>query len=54
MNTFGKIMLTIAMTAIGLKVSFKSLIKSGKRGLMFGLVIFIIQILLLLALLWLL
>jgi uncharacterized integral membrane protein (TIGR00698 family) len=41
----GKGILTIAMAAIGLKVSFKKLIQSGKRGLTFGLVIFMIQIL---------
>lgn len=44
----GKIILTIAMVAIGLKISFKNLITSGKRGLLFGLIIFVIQILLLL------
>jgi uncharacterized integral membrane protein (TIGR00698 family) len=43
----GKLVLTIAMVAIGLKVSFKALIKSGKKGVFFGLVIFIIQTLLL-------
>lgn len=41
----GKAILTIAMAAIGLKVSFKKLINSGKKGLTFGLMIFIIQIL---------
>lgn len=44
---FGKVILTIAMVAIGLKVSFKKLMQAGKRGLKFGLVIFIIQIALL-------
>jgi len=44
----GKLVLTIAMAAIGLKVSFKTLINSGKKGLLFGLVIFTIQISLLL------
>jgi uncharacterized integral membrane protein (TIGR00698 family) len=42
----GRILLTFAMAAIGLKVSFKSLIQSGKRGLVFGLLLFVIQILL--------
>ncbi len=40
----GKAILTIAMAAIGLKVSFKKLLQSGKKGLTFGLMIFIIQI----------
>lgn len=40
----GKVILTIAMFAIGTKVSFKKLITSGNRGLRFGLVIFLIQI----------
>lgn len=39
----GKYVLTLAMVAIGLKVSFVSLLQSGKRGLFFGLVIFLIQ-----------
>lgn len=42
----GRILLTFAMTAIGLKVSFASLIQSGKRGLLFGLILFMIQIVL--------
>jgi uncharacterized membrane protein YadS len=41
----GKVLLTIAMTAIGLKVSFSSLIQSGKKGLFYGLIIFMVQIL---------
>ena len=44
MDTTGKVILTIAMAAIGLKVSFKKLIQSGQKGLGFGLVIFAIQI----------
>lgn len=40
----GKWFLTIAMVAIGLKIKFKSLISTGKKGLMFGLVIFAIQL----------
>lgn len=39
----GKIILTIAMAAIGLKVSFQKLIKAGKRGIGFGLIIFGLQ-----------
>jgi len=44
METIGKIVLTIAMAAIGLKVSFKSLVQSGKRGIIFGLIVFTAQI----------
>lgn len=47
MDTLGKVVLTIAMAAIGLKVSFKKLILSGRQGLYFGLIIFIVQILVL-------
>ena len=46
MEIIGKIILTIAMAAIGLKVSFKKLYVSGKSGIVFGLAIFILQILL--------
>ena len=53
MDTTGKLVLTIAMAAIGLNVSFKKLYLSGKRGLAFGSIIFAIQVLLLLALAWL-
>ena len=42
----GRILLTFAMVAIGLNVSFKSLIQSGKRGLVLGLLLFVIQMLL--------
>lgn len=45
MSNFGKVVLTIAMVAIGLKVSFKHLYNSGKRAMGFGAVIFAIQIL---------
>ncbi|MFY7811214.1 MAG: YeiH family protein [Flavobacterium sp.] len=47
-SEIGKFILTIAMVAIGLKISFKKLITSGKKGLFFGFIIFIIQIILLL------
>jgi uncharacterized integral membrane protein (TIGR00698 family) len=47
----GNVILTIAMAGIGLKVSFKKLLQAGKRGLRFGIVIFIIQIMLLVGLL---
>lgn len=46
METTGKIILTIAMAAIGLKVSFKKLYQSGQKGIVFGLIIFAVQILL--------
>ncbi len=47
----GNVILTIAMAGIGLKVSFKKLLQAGKRGLRFGIVIFIIQVVLLIGLL---
>lgn len=46
METTGKIILTIAMAAIGLKVSFRKLYQSGQKGIVFGLMIFAVQILL--------
>lgn len=49
MDTTGKIILTIAMAAIGLKVSFRQLFTSGKRGVGFGLIIFLILLLFLTA-----
>lgn len=44
----GKVLLTVAMTAIGLKVSFSSLINAGKKGLFYGFLIFLFQIILIL------
>lgn len=44
MEITGKVVLTIAMAAIGMKVSFKNLLQSGKKGLRFGLLIFLIQL----------
>lgn len=44
MELIGKIVLTVAMAAIGLKISFKSLLQSGKKGILFGLLMFILQI----------
>jgi uncharacterized integral membrane protein (TIGR00698 family) len=49
-ETIGKIILTIAMAAIGLKVDVFRLLKAGQRGLIFALVVFVLQI----GLLWLL
>jgi len=43
MEAVGKVVLTIAMAAIGLKVSFKKLYQSGQKGLGFGLIVFAIQ-----------
>jgi uncharacterized membrane protein YadS len=40
----GKVILTIAMSAIGLKVSFKKLLQAGSRGLRFGVVMFALQL----------
>lgn len=47
----GKIALTMAMTAIGMKISFTTLYQSGRKAIGFGFVIFGVQLLLLLALL---
>lgn len=44
MESIGKIILTIAMGAIGMKVSFSKLISSGRKGLGFGLLIFVVQL----------
>lgn len=44
MDDLGKVVLTIAMAAIGMKVSFVKLVQSGKKGLSFGLIIFFIQL----------
>jgi uncharacterized membrane protein YadS len=47
MDFAGKVVLTIAMAAIGLKVSFKNSYLSGRRGLGFGLIIFAAKLILL-------
>jgi uncharacterized integral membrane protein (TIGR00698 family) len=44
----GKIMLTIAMAAIGLKVDVFRLVKAGQRGLVFAMLVFVLQM----SLLW--
>jgi len=44
MESGGKLILTIAMAAIGMKVSFAKLFQSGKKGLVFGLLLFLLQI----------
>ncbi|MCX7744362.1 MAG: putative sulfate exporter family transporter [Flavobacteriales bacterium] len=46
LETIGKAILTVAMAAIGLKVKFSTLYQSGKKGMVFGLIIFVLQILL--------
>lgn len=48
----GKVVLTMAMAAIGLKIGFRMLWQTGRQGLIFGLLIFILQILLILPALW--
>jgi uncharacterized integral membrane protein (TIGR00698 family) len=50
MSFLGDIALTAAMVAIGLKVSVKLLYLSGKKGIIFGALIFAVQIILLLIL----
>lgn len=47
-----KFLLTIAMVAIGLKMSFSTLLTSGKKGLQFGFVLFALQLLVLSLLVW--
>lgn len=42
----GKFLLTVSMAAIGLKVSFSSLFQSGKKAIGFGVVIFLVQLVL--------
>lgn len=49
LEKIGKAILTVAMAAIGLKVKFGTLYQSGKKGMLFGLLIFVLQILLVLA-----
>jgi uncharacterized integral membrane protein (TIGR00698 family) len=44
METSGKVILTVAMAAIGLKVSFKKLYQSGQKGLVFGFAVFAVQV----------
>uniref|UniRef100_UPI00404A5719 YeiH family protein n=1 Tax=Fluviicola sp. TaxID=1917219 RepID=UPI00404A5719 len=44
METIGKVVLTIAMGAIGLKVNFKTLLQSGRKGLGLGLFLFALQV----------
>ncbi len=51
-GTLGKVVLTIAMVSIGLKVSFRKLYDSGKRALGFGFVIFGLQLLIALILIY--
>jgi len=46
METGGKIILTVAMAAIGLKVSFGVLYNSGRKGMVFGFLIFAFQLIL--------
>ncbi|HCD67971.1 MAG TPA: hypothetical protein DEQ56_05795 [Bacteroidetes bacterium] len=45
-------LLAIAMAGIGLKVSFKTLFSSGKKGLVFGAILFGAQLLVILFLIW--
>ncbi len=52
MDATGKLVLTIAMTAIGLNVSFKTLFLSGRKALGFGVLIFAIQLMILFSLIF--
>jgi uncharacterized integral membrane protein (TIGR00698 family) len=40
----GKLILTLAMAGIGFAISFKTLFQSGRKGLVFGLIVFALQI----------
>lgn len=51
-KTGSNFLLAIAMAAIGLKVSFKTLIDSGKKGLIFGALVFAIQLAVIAALMY--
>lgn len=46
-ENIGKIILTIAMAAIGLKVSFKTLLQSGRNAMIFGIILFALYVLIL-------
>lgn len=52
MGTVGKVVLTIALAAIGLKVSFAELYRSGRKGLGFGLMVFAMQVGLVAGMVW--
>ena len=43
-SEMGKLFLTTAMVAIGLKVSFKKLFFSGRKAMGFGFIVFLLQI----------
>ncbi len=45
LKTGGNLLLTVAMAAIGLRVSLRQLIDSGQKAMKFGLLIFVLQIL---------
>ncbi len=45
-------LLATAMAAIGLKVSFKTLLSSGKKGLVFGAILFAAQLVVIAGLMW--
>lgn len=42
----GKIILTIAMAAIGLRINIRDLLHSGRKAILFGILIFVLQLLL--------
>lgn len=48
-KTAGKVLLTTAMVAIGLQLSFKKLYLSGRSALLFGVIMFTVQVLVFLA-----
>lgn len=50
MEESGKLILTLAMTAIGLKIHLKKLISAGRKAMLFGIMIYIVQLCLIVAL----
>jgi uncharacterized membrane protein YadS len=45
MKISGNLVLTIAMAAVGLKISFAKLFTTGRQGLVFGAIIFAVELL---------
>lgn len=51
-KTSSNFLLAAAMAAIGIKVSFKTLFSSGKKGLVFGAILFVVQLAVIGLLIW--
>ena len=52
LNDTGKFLLTVSMVAIGLNMSFSAMIHSGKKGMLFGLILFVLQLVLIALIMW--